>query len=115
MEDAKWLDEIAEQYLSDKLKILGFNIKYRVKGRSTIFTEREIWLQDWYSGFWGNEFDDITATMNKIENAVCGIVKRIVECCPEKVVALGEVKVDCTEHFETKDKYYCVCVSFGGY
>lgn len=111
----KVLDGFAEMFLKKILEADGFNIKYKVNGASTIFKGREIWLRDWYSGFWGNPYDDLTIIAGKIEFAVGEIFKRIKELCPEKVVALGDVFVDITEHFDTKNKYYCVGVSFGGY
>ena len=50
-----------------------------------------------------------------VSEAIKRIVNRMKSECVSRTVAIGDVFVEVTDHFDTKDKYYNVCVCFGGY
>lgn len=105
-----------EQEFIKRLNLLDFTIKSNVCGASTIFKKKEIGLETWYSGFWGNKQNEETEYFGiSLVDALNKLVGKAIELCPNKVIAISDCGIDKTYHKDFEDTYYNVYVTFGGY
>lgn len=105
-----------KEYFIKRLKDIGYTVKYNVCGASTIMNGKDIWIEDWYFGFWADMQNEGSNYFKvSIKKAIDNFVDKANTLCKKKVIAIGECGIDKTFHADYQDHYYNVYVSFGGY
>ena len=109
--------EEAQLYIQNKLMRNIWSIKpiSNTAGSTTNLFGREVMITDWYFGFWYDESKTKSQNDRYFKQCLNKHIAKMKMLYPRKHIALGEVIVDITEHFDRRDVFVNICIPHGGY